>query len=60
MPFRIKIALLVAAIVFHYTVSRRIVSRDGGNHPALVRAAAVFAIALWVSVGLAGRAIGFF
>jgi Family of unknown function (DUF6644) len=60
MPFRIKIALLVTAIVFHYTVSRRIVSREGGGHPGLAKVAAVFAIALWVSGGLAGRAIGFF
>jgi hypothetical protein len=61
MPFRIKIVLLVTAIVFHYTVSRRIVSREGEpHHPMLAKAAAVFAIALWVSVGLAGRAIGFF
>lgn len=60
MPFRIKIALLVTAIVFHYTVSRRIVSREVGDHPTLAKAAAAFAIALWVSVGLAGRAIGFF
>jgi hypothetical protein len=60
MPFRIKIVLLVAAIIFHYTVSRRLVSHEGGDHPILAKTAAVFAIALWVSVGFAGRAIGFF
>ena len=59
-PFRIKIALLVTAIVFHYTISRRIVRRDGADHSMLAKTAAVFAIALWVSVGFAGRAIGFF
>ena len=60
-PFRIKIVLLVTAILFHYTVSRRIMSRDGGAaHPMLAKTAAVFAIVLWMSVGFAGRAIGFF
>jgi len=60
-PFRIKIVLLVTAIVFHYTVSRRIM--NGGDalaHPRLAKGAAVFAIVLWMSVGFAGRAIGFF
>ena len=60
-PFRIKMILLVTAIAFHYLVSQRIVSRDGVYaHPVLTKSAAVFAIALWVSVGFAGRAIGFF
>jgi hypothetical protein len=60
-PFRIKMVLLVSAIAFHYLVSQKIVDRDTGQtHPVLARSAAVFAIALWVSVGFAGRAIGFF
>ena len=59
-PFRIKIVLLVTAIAFHYIVSQRIVRREGGHHPFLAKTSAVFAIALWVSVGFAGRAIGFF
>jgi hypothetical protein len=60
-PFRIKMVLLVVAIVFHYAVSQRIVGRDSEQpHPILAKSSAVFAIALWVSVGLAGRAIGFF
>jgi len=60
-PFRIKIVLLIGAIVFHYTVSQRIVRRDEAQpHPLLAKSSAVFAILLWVSVGFAGRAIGFF
>jgi len=59
-PFRIKIVLLAAAIVFHYTVSRRIFSRDEGKANVFTKTAAVLGIALWVSVGFAGRAIGFF
>ena len=60
-PFRIKIVLLVSAIVFHYTVSRRIMTReDVTPHPLVAKTAAVLGIGLWISVGFAGRAIGFF
>ena len=60
-PFRLKIVLLVSAIVFHYVVSKRIVNReDSRPNPLVHKSAAVFGILLWVSVGLAGRAIGFF
>jgi hypothetical protein len=55
-PFRLKMVLLVSAIFFHYVVSKRIMNRED----LLAKAAAVFAILLWVSVGFAGRAIGFF
>jgi hypothetical protein len=33
---------------------------EGQRSPALSKVAAVFALALWISVGFAGRAIGFF
>ena len=60
-PFRLKIVLLVSAIVFHYGISKRIVNReDTRPQPLVAKPAAVFAILLWVSVGFAGRAIGFF
>jgi hypothetical protein len=60
-PFRIKIVLLVAAIAFHYTISGRLAQREDSLLPSLPRkAAGVTAIVLWVSVGFAGRAIGFF
>lgn len=60
-PFRIKMALLFAAIIFHYAVSWRLMHQEDGQRSlVLSKAAAVFAIALWVSVGFAGRAIGFF
>jgi hypothetical protein len=60
-PFRLKMVLLVSAIFFHYVVSKRIVNReDSRPHPLLDKTAAVFAILLWVSIGFAGRAIGFF
>jgi hypothetical protein len=60
-PFRLKIVLLLAAIAFHYGVSRRLMMKEDSALPSmLAKAAAVFGIALWVSVGFAGRAIGFF
>lgn len=60
-PFRVKMVLLATAIVFHYAVSKRILSHvEGGRTSILTKAAAVFGIALWMGVGFAGRAIGFF
>ena len=60
-PFRLKMVLLFTALVFHYTITRRLTLKDEHQlPPMLVKAAAVNAITLWVSVGFAGRAIGFF
>ena len=60
-PFRLKMVLLFTALVFHYTITRRLTLKDEHQlPPMLVKAAAVIAITLWVSVGFAGRAIGFF
>jgi hypothetical protein len=60
-PFRIKIVLLVSAIIFHYAISSRLMRRDEHQlSPMLSKLAAVIAIALWMGVGFAGRAIGFF
>jgi len=49
-PFRIKMVALFAAILFHYTIHRRV--------PA--KATAAISLMLWLTVGFAGRAIGFF
>jgi len=59
-PFRIKIVALVAAIVFHFVVSSRLMRQDDSRRPAWAKPAAVVGIALWITVGFAGRAIGFF
>lgn len=59
-PFRIKMVLLAVALVFHYTVSRRSMNREREFQSLTDKAAAVFAIALWISVSLAGRAIALF
>jgi hypothetical protein len=50
-----KMVFLTAAILYHYTVYRK-----AGAAPALLgKAAALVSIALWFSIGVAGRAIGF-
>ncbi len=54
--FRVKMLLLVAASLYYFTLHWRAVS--GARTPALRKAAALVALALWVGVGLAGRAIG--
>ena len=60
-PFRLKMGLLLAAVVFHYTVSSRLMHKEESRlSPVLSKTAAVVAILLWMSVGFAGRAIGFF
>jgi hypothetical protein len=60
-PFRIKMVLLLAAVVFHYTISRRLMRKEEGRlSPVLTKVAGSLSIALWMGVGFAGRAIGFF
>ena len=60
-PFRIKMVFLLAAIVFHYTISRRLMRKEESElSPILSKVAGSTAIVLWMGVGFAGRAIGFF
>ena len=60
-PFRIKMVFLLAAIVFHYTISRRLMRKEESElSPILSKVAGSTAIVLWTGVGFAGRAIGFF
>lgn len=55
-PFRVKVAALVAAVIFSLVIKPRlIVSGSARAHKAI----AVVSVALWASVGVAGRAIGF-
>jgi uncharacterized protein DUF6644 len=58
-PFRVKMAFLFTALIFHFTVQRRITRAD--REPGLFLGAAVGGInfLLWLGVGLGGRAIGF-
>ena len=60
-PFRLKMVFLFLAIIFHFTLYRK-VSRTNEDHfrPVLGKLAAGIALVLWFGVGAAGRAIAFF
>jgi len=60
-PFKLKMIALLLAIVFQFTVHRWTVRADTRrSRPVWSRVVAVISIMLWLSVGFAGRAIGFF
>src|SRR5271170_6344954 len=57
--FRWKMALLVTAVVFYFTVHRKAALRAGiGTASPSQRVIAVVSLLLWLGVGIAGRAIG--
>jgi len=59
-PFRIKMAGLGLAILFHFGVFRRFVTADSGSHPRRGHlVVAGLSVTLWFLVGWAGRAIAF-
>jgi hypothetical protein len=60
-PFRIKMAILSLAILFHFAVvGRRTALEAAGSRPMLVNVIfAGLSLTLWFSVGWAGRAIAF-
>ena len=59
-PFRIKILMLLLALVFHFTIHRRATQTSRPSGVKWERLTAAVSLVLWISVGLAGRAIGFF
>lgn len=60
--FRIKIWLFFIALVFHFTLQARVArdKSDRRNSAIWRKSAAVTSLLLWISIGLAGRAIGYF
>lgn len=59
-PFQVKMLFLIAAIFFHYTIYGRLTkAREGRIRPVWNKLAAVLSVALWLGVGIGGRAIGF-
>jgi hypothetical protein len=57
--FRWKMALLVMAVLFYFTLHRRaLLHTDKGSPNLWSRSAAVVSLTLWLGVGVAGRAIG--
>jgi hypothetical protein len=55
-PFRLKMAILLAALIFHFTLFRRVTQRDEPG-PLLSRCTGVLALLLWFGVGWMGRLI---
>ena len=57
--FRWKMALLVTAVTFYFTIHRKTALRASTTTASLSqRAVAVISLLLWLGVGVAGRAIG--
>lgn len=60
-PFRLKMALLCMALLYHFTVFRKVVRTDPGTRGKTTNAAvAAISLTLWFGVGWSGRAIAFF
>jgi hypothetical protein len=58
--FRVKMALLCLALLFHFGVLRRFTAADSQERSRLVRViVACLSLTLWFGVGWAGRAIAF-
>jgi hypothetical protein len=52
--------LLATAIIFDFTVHRKMTAPDGKNvSPWLAKVTGLVSMTLWFGVGMAGRAIGF-
>lgn len=58
--FRLKMVLLLCAVLFHYLLLRPVVRADGRFGPWVTKGAAVVAVLLWFGVGWSGRFIAFF
>jgi putative flippase GtrA len=59
-PFWIKMTSLALAIIFTFTIHRRVVfSDEGAVSPVWSKVVAVMSVTLWAGVGWGGRWIGF-
>ena len=57
-PFWTKMTLVLIGILFHFTVYRMVTQRDD-LQPLTYRLTGAFALVIWFSVGISGRAITF-
>jgi hypothetical protein len=58
--FRIKMVALLLAVLFSFTLHRKVTRLDASHLAAAwPKWAAVISLVLWSAVGLAGRAIGY-
>jgi hypothetical protein len=57
--FKTKLVILILAILFHFTVFRRVIAASPPPVPRRVAWVAAVSLTLWFCVGWAGRAIAF-
>ena len=59
--FRLKMLLFFLAVAFYFSLHRSVIRSNADVAPStsMSKIAAVVSLALWLGVGLAGRAIGF-
>jgi|SRR5688572_5680689 len=59
--FQLKMVFLLLAIVFTYTVRRRLIYKDDAQiNPIAAKLVALVSVLLWSGVGIMGRGIGFY
>jgi hypothetical protein len=56
--FWLKVYLLTAALIFHFTIFRK-VTKSPAVSPGIGKLVGALSIFLWLGIGCAGRAIGF-
>ena len=60
-PFFYKISFLMIAIIYTFTLRRRVIESEPGSFSATrIRIAALLSLALWFGVGFSGRWIAFY
>ena len=59
-PFFVKMGFLFTALVFTFTLHRKLTKRNTPPPPVWGKVAAGLSLFLWFGVGLAGRAIAFY
>ena len=57
--FKFKMAFLLAALIFQWTMYRKVVATDTQSRSGLAVGTALLCFFLWFGVGVGGRAIGF-
>jgi hypothetical protein len=57
--FKTKLVILVMAILFHFTIFRKVVRANAPPAPRRAALIAAASLTLWFCVGWAGRAIAF-
>jgi hypothetical protein len=58
LAFRMKMLFLALAVFFYFVVQERLFRREPGGGNLSGKLAGIVSLLLWLSVGLAGRAIG--